>query len=102
MTEGSVDLSPARFLLRRDVRFGADVIVTDLRRDSGYLLMTLESVEEPGTGSLSLILLEEPMTLRQWVVKDAQGVMTRITLVNTLFGGEIDESLFDPDTQLSR
>ncbi len=97
VTEGSVDLSPARFLLEPRIRFGSDVLVTGLQRDSGYVAITLESVDEPGMGSLSLIFREEPMTLEQWLVRDAQGITTRITLVNALFGGEIDESLFELD-----
>ncbi len=98
VTEGSVDLSPAQFLLRPRIRFGADVLVTGLQRDSGYLAVTLESADEPGMGSLSLIFREDPMTLEQWLVRDAQGIITRITLVNALFGGEIDESLFEFDS----
>ncbi len=97
VTEGSVDLSPARFLLEPRIRFGSDVLVTGLQRDSGYVAITLESVDEPGMGSLSLIFREEPMTLEQWLVRDAQGITTRITLVNALFGGEIDDSLFELD-----
>ena len=97
VTEGSVDLSPARFLLEPRIRFGSDVLVTGLQRDSGYVAITLESVDEPGMGSLSLIFREEPMTLEQWLVRDAQGITTRITLVNALFGGEIDESIFELD-----
>ena len=97
ITEGSVDGTPAQFLLRPQVRFGDDVRVAGVRRDSGFVAITLESVEEPGTGSISLILAEDPLALEQWLVRDAQGVVTRITLVSPRFGVELDNSLFQID-----
>ncbi len=100
VTEGSVDLSAARFLLRPRIRFGADVAVTGLERDSGALFVTLEAADEPGMGSLVLILREEPMALEQWLVRDAQGVVTRVSLVNARTGGEIDNRIFELDAAL--
>ncbi len=94
ITEGSVEGTPAQFLLRPQIRFGDDVRVADVRRDGGFVAVTLESVEEPGTGSISLILAEDPLALEQWLVRDAQGVVTRITLVSPRFGVELDNSLF--------
>lgn len=98
ITEGSVDGTPAQFLLRPQIRFGDDVRVADVRRDGGFVAITLESVEEPGTGSISLILAEDPLALEQWLVRDAQGVVTRITLVSPRFGVELDNSLFQIDS----
>ena len=97
ITEGSVDGTPAQFLLRPQIRFGDDVRVADVRRDGGFAAVTLEWVEEPGTGSISLILAEDPLALEQWLVRDAQGVVTRITLVSPRFGVELDNSLFQID-----
>ena len=97
ITEGSVDGTPAQFLLRPQIRFGDDVRVADVRRDGGFAAVTLEWVEEPGTGSISLILAEDPLALEQWLVRDAQGVVTRITLVGPRFDVELDNSLFRID-----
>lgn len=98
ITQGSVDGTPAQFLLRPQIRFGDDVRVADLRRDSGFVAVTLELVDEPGTGSISLILAEDPLALEQWLVRDAQGVVTRITLVSPRFDVELDNSLFEIDS----
>ncbi len=98
ITEGSVEGTLARFLLRPQVRFGDNVRVADVGRDGGFVTVTLESVDEPGTGSLSLILAEDPLALEQWLVRDAQGVVTRITLVSPRFGVELDNSLFEIDS----
>ena len=98
ITEGSVDGTTAEFLLRQQIRFGDAVRVVDLRRDDGLVAVTLESTDEPGTGSVSLILTEEPLSLQQWLVRDPQGVVTRITLVNPRFGVELANSLFEIDS----
>ena len=98
ITEGSVEGTPAQFLLRQQIRFGDEVRVADVRRDGGFVAVTLESAEEPGTGSISLILAEDPLALEQWLVRDAQGVVTRITLVSPRFGVELDNSLFEIDS----
>ena len=98
VTQGSVDGTPAQFLLRPQIRFGDDVRVADLRRDSGFAAVTLEWMDEPGTGSISLILAEDPLALEQWLVRDAQGVVTRITLVGPRFDVELDNSLFEIDS----
>ena len=98
ITEGSVDGTLAEFLLRRQIRFGEEVRVADMRRNSGFVAVTLESVDEPGTGSISLILAEDPLALEQWLIRDAQGVVTRITLVSPRFNVTLDNSLFEIDS----
>lgn len=98
ITEGSVEGTPAQFLLRPQIQFGDDVRVAGMTRDEGFLAVTLELVDEPGTGSITLILAEDPLALEQWLVRDAQGVVTRITLVDPRFDVELDNSLFEIDS----
>ncbi len=97
ITQGSVDGTPAQFLLRPEIRFNDDVRVVDMKRDGGLVAITLEWADTPGTGSISLILAEEPLALEQWLVRDAQGVVTRITLINPRFDVALDNSLFEID-----
>ena len=98
ITEGAVDGTLAEFLLRPQIRFGDEVRVADVKRDSGFVAVTLESADDPGTGSISLILAEDPLALEQWLVRDPQGVVTRITLVSPRFDVELDNSLFEIDS----
>ena len=95
ITQSSVDGTPAEFLLRPQIRFADEVRVTAMERDSGLVVVTLESADEAGTGSLSLILSEDPLALEQWLVHDAQGLVTRVTLVSPRFDVELDNSLFE-------
>ena len=39
------------------------------------------------------------MRLRQWYVKDAQGYVTRVTLMDSAFDVEIPNEVFDIDHQ---
>ena len=49
----------------------------------------------PGDGSLTLMFADNPLTLRQWTVIDAQRQETRVTLYNVELGGRFDPKLFE-------
>jgi outer membrane lipoprotein-sorting protein len=44
---------------------------------------------------LTLIFADNPLTLRQWTVLDAQRQETRVTLYNVETGGQFDPKLFE-------
>jgi len=91
----------AAFLVREDVRFSGDVTVTGFSHDGGLLRVVLARTKEPEGGSLGLIFDENPLRLRQWIVTDAQGIATRVSLADATFGIELADSLFEvrePDT----
>ena len=52
-------------------------------------------------GSITLTFSEHPLELRKWVVLDAQGLETGVTLLNARFGGSLDEDLFDVTDPIS-
>jgi len=95
--EGPVNASPASVLLYPEIVLDEVANVLDVRRDKGFLMVTLEPAEQPGTGLLTLAFEEGPMNLRQWFVRDAQGYITRVTLTDVVYGTELDDDLFDLD-----
>jgi len=95
--EGPVSASPVSVLLHPEVNLNEVTNVLDIRRDKGFLMVTLEPADDPGAGLLTLAFEEDPMNLRQWFVRDAQGFVTRITLVEVAYGVELDDDLFDLD-----
>ena len=97
--EGPVSASPASVLLYPDIKLDEVATVLDVRRDKGQLMVTLRPSEDPGSGLLTLVFEENPMRLRQWYVKDAQGAVTRVTLMDSAFGVEIDNEIFEIDHQ---
>ncbi len=95
--EGPVSTTPASVLLHENIDLNEVTNVLDVSRSKGMLMVTLEPADQPGSGLLTLAFEEDPMRLRQWFVRDAQGYMTRITLVEVAFDVDIDNDLFDVD-----
>lgn len=89
-----VSSTPLGLLLRPQIRFGGDVEVMGVERQGGFLGITLRRRENPAEGRLTLVLQEEPMELRQWVVVDGQGRQTRVTLTQIQTGMPLDRRLF--------
>lgn len=97
--EGPVNASPVSVLLHPEIDLDEVAEVLDVNRDKGLLMVTMRPTEDPGAGLLTLVFEENPTRLRQWYVKDAQGYVTRVTLVDSAFGVEISNSIFDIDHQ---
>jgi outer membrane lipoprotein-sorting protein len=88
--------TPAGILL--DQRIGLDnpaVTMTGFTQDKETLRLSLVRSDSPGEGELTLILRREPMQLTEWEVTDAQGITTRVTLLEPRFGVALDPKLFD-------
>jgi outer membrane lipoprotein-sorting protein len=87
--------TPLGILLADQVKLSGDVTVTGMQHQPGQIQVTLTRTASPGEGSLTLIFADNPLTLRQWVVLDAQRQETKVTLYNIELGGHFDQSLFD-------
>ncbi len=87
--------SPASVFVAENIRFGEDLLVTGVEHEASILRVTIEKADNPGLGSLTLVFTDNPLELRQWIVVDAQGHVTRITLVGTQLGVALDPALFD-------
>jgi outer membrane lipoprotein-sorting protein len=86
--------TPAWFLLRDPISFGADVIVTRFERVGAAVDVTVVESAQPDAGSLTLAFTENPLVLRQWIVVDQQGKTTTVTLSDLQFGMALDPKLF--------
>ncbi len=86
--------TPAWFLLRDPVSFGADVIVTSVQHAGAAIGVTVVESAQPDAGSLTLVFTENPPILRQWIVVDQQGKTTTVTLSDLQFGMALDPTLF--------
>jgi len=56
--------------------------------------VTVVESAQPDVGSLTLVLNENPLALRQWIVVDQQGKTTSVTLSGLQFGMALDPRLF--------
>ncbi len=87
--------TPLGILLADHVRLQGDVTVTDMQHLPGQIQVSLIRTASPGDGTLTLIFADNPLTLRQWTVLDAQRQETRVTLYNVETGGQFDPKLFE-------
>lgn len=87
--------TPAAFLLREDFSFTDGTLnVTGFEKGANTVRISVVQARDPLAGELTLVFTENPMVLRKWVIIDAQGVITDLTLINSRFDFPIPESRF--------
>ena len=88
--------TPAHYLVREKLDiFGDELTITDFRKDSGILQITIVKTEDPLEGSITLVFGDKPLVLRQWIVQDAQDLSTSVTLMGARYDGPIDDKIFE-------
>ena len=91
----SLEDTPLWFILRETVRLDDRIRIIDLQRRSGTIYLTMEDVRFPDLGELTLIFSEQPLELRRWEIRDPQGVVTEVALVQPSFGRPIARDVFN-------
>jgi outer membrane lipoprotein-sorting protein len=86
--------TPLAVLLRPRIALSGDIAVGEVERSGGFLRLTLRRSGAEADGSLTLVLQESPMALRQWQVVDAQRRRTTVTLTQVETGVSLDPRLF--------
>ena len=86
--------TPLGALSSNEIKFNDDLVVTDFRRRSGALAITLVKREDSGLESLTLFFSEAPMEFKQWKVIDAQGLVTTVALLDVETNIALDNRLF--------
>lgn len=76
----SIKQTPIDVLLDPTIDLTRDLWVTDVKSSGGVLRVTARHPRAPQRGEITLIFSEQPFQLRQWVVIDAQGLTTEVTL----------------------
>lgn len=89
-----LETTPAYLLLREDFELGDEISVARIDRGAGLVRLELTHAGEEDIGSVTVTLNADPMTLRQWEIRDAQGQRTRVTLLDPRFGVTLADSLF--------
>jgi outer membrane lipoprotein-sorting protein len=86
--------TPLWFLIREEVRLDENVEIVAIEEALGTLRLTLRDAETPDGGAVTLIFSDEPLSLKKWEITDPQGIETQVSLVNPVFGVEVDPDLF--------
>ena len=86
--------TPLGALTREVTRFSEDVDVTRVVERDGRIEITVVHEDDPRGGSLTLILEADPLRLTQWRVRDAQGLVTTVSLHNLETNIKLPRRLF--------
>ncbi len=91
----SLDDTPFRLLLRKDVDLVRDARIMEVQESDDLLVVGLVDKNPDTPGQIKLLLSTKPaLELKEWVTKDAQGLDTRVQVSDLVKTGELDASLF--------
>ena len=93
-----VSETPFAPLLEQAVSFRSEQVDTLARLENGIASVVLEKDTGEGAGRLTLEFDAGSWQLRRWVITDALGVTTTVTLQNPLYGGSLNNRLFGVPT----
>jgi outer membrane lipoprotein-sorting protein len=100
-TNAPIGQTLADFILRDKIKLSGDVKVLDIIHGENTLNVQVTQTADPAAGSITLTFTENPFTLQQWKVKDAQGLTTTIALSGIATGVKLPYEIFvyaDPKT----
>ena len=92
--------TPLRVLIEKDVDLQAWYKIKSIKRGPGTLRLTLIMKDDLSLGSVQLLFSDRPMQLRQWTIRDQQGIEVRVSLMDIQRGARFDPKLFEVDPNL--
>ncbi len=93
--------APAAFLLKPHISLTDGLKVIAYEHAAGVIRVTVVEAKDPGAGSVTVVLGDQPMELRGWSLSDPQGSRTEVSFTGWKFGGSLDSGLFkfqDPNS----
>jgi outer membrane lipoprotein-sorting protein len=92
---GPLSKTPLRIVLSNDVNLARDTNIISVEQADGLVTVTLEDKKDTFEGGqLILVYDQSRKALQQWVVIDAKGRRTTVTLENLVAGEKPDPKLF--------
>ncbi|MDH3336112.1 MAG: outer membrane lipoprotein carrier protein LolA [Rhodospirillaceae bacterium] len=89
------DSTPASMLLGGAVDFfGSKIMLTDFENTDTTINITVVREDDPAEGSLTMVFETKSMMLKKWMVIDAQGIATTVSLLDANFGARINPEFF--------
>jgi outer membrane lipoprotein-sorting protein len=87
--------TPLWFLIRKQVDLSGNIQVTDVSLAAGTVRITVQEKGADQTAAVTLAFSDQPFALRSWEVTDAQGITTRVSLLNPVYGRKASDKLFE-------
>ncbi len=89
-----ISSTPLSVLVSENVSFAENHDVGAVERGPGTLAVTLTMKSDPEAGAVRLLFTDAPMALKQWYIRDAQGVEVKVSLLDAERGVDLDSTLF--------
>lgn len=86
--------TPVGVLVAENVKLSGPLTVTRFLREPSVIRVTVAKTDEAEEGSITLVFADNPLALRQWVVIDAQGAQTSVTLDALEYGVPVKDEMF--------
>ena len=91
-----IQSTPFRFLLSEAVDLGRDARIVGVESQEGTLALTLEDKSGDAAGSIKLIFESgSELRLKEWLITDAQGLTTRVTVTDVVSGRKVATDFFN-------
>ncbi len=94
-----ISSTPLGILVSENVKLTDNHDIAAVERGAGTLAVTLTMKDDVEAGSVRLLFADAPLALKQWYIRDAQGVEVQVSLLDPQRGLELDSTLFqvNPD-----
>ncbi len=95
-----LESTPFRLLLTDAVDLGRDARIVGVEGQEGSLAIALEDKGGQAAGQIKLFFDSNPeLTLKQWVITDAQGLATKVTINDIVPGRKVGPDFFSSNEQ---
>ncbi len=85
--------TPLSLFLAKHIRLDQGVAITQVQRVGGGFSITARDGKKQAEGQVTLTFSDNPVALREWALRDAQGQTTRVA-IEGLQSAELDNGLF--------
>lgn len=94
-----ISSTPLGILVSENVKLTDNHDIVAVERGAGTLAVTLTMKDDADAGAVRLLFADAPLALKQWYIRDAQGVEVQVSLLDPQRGLELDSTLFqvNPD-----
>jgi outer membrane lipoprotein-sorting protein len=92
----SLDKTPFRIVLRKDVDLQRDARILDVGETETRIYVSLQDKDPNAPGRLKLLLGKRPDELKEWITTDSQGLDTHVELTEFVPAENLDAKLFVP------
>jgi outer membrane lipoprotein-sorting protein len=94
--------TPMKIILKNKVDLGQEDMVVGHTVDGLNTLLTLQDPKHPNHGTIQLIFSENPIKLRQWIIDDNVGNVTKVIIGDWTEGQRISNVLFNIQAEIQK